>query len=811
MTDPTGLIEELLTAGRAAFEQGDYREAREQFAQAHLRAPADPRTRFWLGVTQYHLGRIPQAQKHLESLKDEAPPLPERPGAVLEYLARCCVSSDPKEAARLAEHGLRLDPDDPRLQLIAGNAYNRLGDRARALTHYDLGWAAEGGRHGKPAFPRHPGQVPYARATVLSELGRWDDARAAIDDALAREPDNGAYHYRRGLIMLDGLREPDDAEASAREAIAADPGTQATGFDGSYYFLLARCLHALGRREEAVAALERAIRISPARAYRDLRDDLVAAMPPTPAAPAGTAPAPAGSPGGFAAVGGMHGLKEQIRRVMRVVLTDRDDARRYGIVKNGILLYGPPGCGKTFFAQAIAAEFGLRYLRVPLGAALTKYVGAAAEAVERVFTDARTHTPCLLFFDEFDALVPRRSEAGTALEQQTVNALLQQFDAHRDVPGLVLAAATNRLHELDPAAIREGRFDFKVKIYRPDFDARREILAVLLADRPHDDTLDLAHWAQRTEGFSAAQLRHLVDAAAVSAMEAHAPISAGHVESALQERLADTRFGGKRLDWDDLILPEPVKRELQFIERFIEHPEVVEELGVEPPTGILLHGPPGTGKTTIARVLASQTDAAFFAVNAADIFSRWLGDSEQKMRDMFEQARDQVPAIVFIDEIESILGTRTGGSGGDRAATAVVNTFLSEMDGLEPNTRVFVIGATNRPDLVDDAVRRPGRLGEVIEVGLPDAECRLKMLELFSARMRLDPSVDLATLAGALEGASGADLRGLCTTAGRHALLRTLDEQGGERAVTQADFLAARDEVFPEGAREKTKEIGFGR
>jgi transitional endoplasmic reticulum ATPase len=280
----------------------------------------------------------------------------------------------------------------------------------------------------------------------------------------------------------------------------------------------------------------------------------------------------------------------------------------------------------------------------------------------------------------------------------------------------------------------------------------------------------------------------------MAAMEAGALIGEGHLREALRERAAAGRPAGARLGWDDLILPEATKRKLQFIERFIEHPDLVRRLGVEPPTGVLLYGPPGTGKTTVARVLAAQTDASFHAVNAADVFSKWLGDSERRVKELFETARENVPALVFIDEIEAILGRRQDGDGAARAVSAVVNTFLAEMDGIEPTTRVFVIGATNRPDLLDEAVLRPGRLGDTIEIGLPDAAGRLALLRLHSRRMTLGPDVDLERLATETDGASGADLRGLCTAAGRNALLRALDAGSKDPAVGMDDFLRAREE-----------------
>ncbi|MGA1824770.1 MAG: AAA family ATPase [bacterium] len=801
------IADKLLQEGVSSFQRGNYQETRKKCALALQHQPENAQILFWMAASHYHLGDIHDAKKQLEKLlSEEKPPLPERPAAVYEYLCRCYISADAQKAIDFGKEGINKDPHDPRIHLVVGNAYFRLENIKKALRHYDKAWEYEGGREGKPVFLPCPGIIPFSRSAALIQLKEWESALEAIEDALFRDPENATYHNRKSVILFDGLNRFHEAVQSVERAIELDPGTVGTGNDGVYYYNLAHYLRKINKNEKALSAIDNAISIAPRPHYKKLRKTLTAS-----ANQEAMAEPSAAATSNFAMVGGMNALKEQVRRIIAIIYSNHEEAKRYGIVRNGILLYGPPGCGKSFFAEAIAGEFSLRFIPVNLGIALNGYGGSDCETIEKLFEQARSNVPCVLFLDEFDALAKRRSYASSQHEQQMLNALLYHIDEHREMPGFVLVAATNHLEDIDPAAIREGRFDYKVKIYKPDFNARQEILHVLLKKRPHDGLIDITRFASDMEGFTAAQIRHVVDEAALKAMEANATISNGHMREAYTQHITAKRYHGKRLRWDDLILSEAKKRQLQFIEKFIENADIARGLGIEAPRGVLLFGPPGTGKTTIARVLASETDASFFAINAADLFSKWLGESEQRVKELFEKARDSVPAVIFIDEIDSVLGRRSdGSSGGDRTRNAVINIFLSEMDGIESSDRIFVIGATNRPELLDEAALRPGRLSESIEIGLPDETGRIAMLKLFSRKMRLDDSVNFSELARETENASGADLKGLCTAAGRNAFLRALEDTDGTPTLIQEDFKCAIKELFPQkGWGEQERPIGF--
>jgi transitional endoplasmic reticulum ATPase len=494
----------------------------------------------------------------------------------------------------------------------------------------------------------------------------------------------------------------------------------------------------------------------------------------------------------FDAVGGMEDFKDEIRATVGLLLRHGDAAQAYRITWNGLLLHGPPGVGKSFLARAIAGEHGMALLHLSTGDLVEGLVGQSARNVQRAFATAAEHQPCMLLFDEFDSIAQRRGEGTHAEERRTVNQLLTALEQARDHRQLLVVATTNDLGHLDPAVIRPGRFDRHVRVDLPDAAARRAILAQQLRGRPSCDAADLDELARRTEGLTPAALVQVVDAAALAAFReasasgATVQITAEHLAAGLAERGGRDRPTVEQWNWDMLVLPEGIKAELMQLQALVEDPDLADHFGVSPPSGVLLAGPPGTGKTTVARVLAAQARCSFYPVSAADVLSKWVGESERNIATLFARARDNRPSIIFIDEIDAIGARRD--AGGNDAAARQLNQLLAEMDGIAGARGVLVVGATNRAELLDPALVRGGRLSRTIILELPDADGRLALLQLGTARMPT-VGVDLEALAAATDGLSGADLQAVCQQAALHALVRT--REAGidiEPAVVPADF-----------------------
>jgi ATP-dependent 26S proteasome regulatory subunit len=519
----------------------------------------------------------------------------------------------------------------------------------------------------------------------------------------------------------------------------------------------------------------------------------VAGPPPARTAPSQTAAAPeephhftvegpADLPT-FAEVGGMVALKAEMKDTFGLMLAFAGEARAYRLRWNGLLLHGPPGVGKSFIARASAGEFGLNLIHVTTADVVSPYAGEAARNLRRAFAFAAERIPCILFFDEFDSIAQRRDDFGNQEARRTVNELLREVEKWRRVPELIVMAATNDLDSLDPAVIRPGRFDRHIRVDLPDAPARAAIFGAALKGRPLAPDVDLAQLAISAEGLTPAAIARAVEAASLAAFKestgtgAVVHLTAAHLRAALDNRGGTDRPLVEDWTWDKLVLPDGVKAELKQVVSMVKNPDLARTLGVEPPTGLLLTGPPGTGKTTIAKVLAAQAGCSFYPITGADITSPWLGESERSIARLFDRARENQPSIIFLDEIDAIAGKRGEWGGYDRQ----INQLLAEIDGVGGQRGVFVLGATNRVDQLDPALLRGGRLSRTIEIPLPDFKGRVALLQLFTAGMPLD-RVDVDGLARRSAGMSGADLRAMCQQAAVEALTRE------SAVITEADM-----------------------
>ena len=477
----------------------------------------------------------------------------------------------------------------------------------------------------------------------------------------------------------------------------------------------------------------------------------------------------------FDDVAGLHDVKEQLRATVGKIF-ESPEVARYRSVHNGILFYGPSGTGKTLLSRALAGEYGLRYLRVTPATIGSPLAHETAANVQSVFDLAAASTPCLLFLDELDSIAAAPDETPGPEHREVVTQLMTSLEKCRSIPGLVVCAAAIDVDKLDPG-LREGRFDARIRVPLPDRDARREV--VLLHLRKRSDSVDWASvdldaLADATSGRAAAALEQAATQAAQAALAERRPIVHADLDAAVRRGTArDRALLDERVTWGDVVLPDDTREQLMDLVNVFVKPDLARSLGIEPPSGILLHGPPGTGKTTIARALACEIDASFYEQSASDLLSKWAGESEERVATLFAKARANRPSIVLVDEIDGLLRAR-GGDAANRWEERVVSQFLRELDGVASGAGVLVVGATNRPDVVDPALRE--RRLAPIEIGLPDVGGRLQLLRRLLASTSVAPDVDLRELALATEGMSGADLERLRDLAGDAGARITADD-----------------------------------
>ena len=500
----------------------------------------------------------------------------------------------------------------------------------------------------------------------------------------------------------------------------------------------------------------------------------------------------------FEDVAGQEAAVTELREISDFLANSERYAELGAQIPRGILLYGPPGCGKTLMARALAGEAGAAFYSISGSDFVEMYVGVGARRVRDLFKDAREDAPAIVFIDELDSVGRRRAGGGpgaqgAAEEQgQALNQLLAEIDGFTPAEGVIVVGATNRPDVLDPALLRPGRFDRAVGRELPDEAGRAAVLAVHARGKPLGPNVDLASIAHRTVGMTGADLAGLFnEAALLTARARRSAILPEDLENALarvrdaperQRRLSmrDRRMGrsflhGERVTFADVAGLDNVVEELKEVREFLADRTKFERLGARVPTGYLLAGPPGTGKTLLAHALAGESNAAFISVAATEFNETYVGEGAARVRDLFAQARGVAPAIVFIDELDSIGGARGGreGDGGERANT--LNQLLVELDAFGRDAPVVVMGATNRPEMLDPALTRPGRFDRKIVLEMPDLEARKEILRLHAAERRLDASVDLDAIARITFGLAGADLGNLLNEAALIAARRSAD------------------------------------
>lgn len=485
------------------------------------------------------------------------------------------------------------------------------------------------------------------------------------------------------------------------------------------------------------------------------------------------------------------GLTDEIRKVREVIelpLRYPELFERLGVeAPKGVLLHGPPGTGKTLLAKAVASETNANFSSISGPEIISKFYGESEGRLREIFEQAQENAPSIIFIDELDSIAPKREEVTGEVEKRVVSQLLSLMDGLQSRGKVVVIGATNRPNALDPALRRPGRFDREIEIGVPNKDGRLQVLQIHTRGMPLAEDVDLKRLASVTHGFVGADLEALTKEAALHALRRILPdidFSADSIPAEIlnkiivdmndfQESLKEIEPSAMRevlvevpnVKWTDIGGLAEVKEELQeAIEWPLKYPEIFAYMNTAPPKGVLLYGPPGTGKTMLAKAVANESEANFISIKGPEVLSKWVGESEKAVREVFRKARQSSPTIIFFDELDSITPVRGSGFGGSQVTERVISQILTELDGLEELKDVVVIGATNRIDIVDPALLRPGRFDKLLRIPVPDLEARKDILRIHLEKKPLTKDVKIDTLAEKTEGYSGADLAALANT-----------------------------------------------
>lgn len=521
-------------------------------------------------------------------------------------------------------------------------------------------------------------------------------------------------------------------------------------------------------------------------------------------------------------IGGLHEEIQRIREMVELPLRHPELFQRLGIEPpRGVFLYGPPGCGKTLLAKAVANESDANFYVISGPEIMSKFYGESEARLREIFQKAQETSPSIIFIDEMDAIAPKREEVTGEVERRVVAQLLSLMDGMGSRGNIIVIGATNRPNAIDPALRRPGRFDREVEIGVPDKAGRYEVLQIHTRNMPLAEDVELKRLSDVTHGYTGADIASLCREAAMKALRRYIPeinleeervppeilekmiVKMDDFLSAYREitptAMREVYVEVPQVHWNEVGGLKQVKQELmESVEWPLKKPEVFKKMGIKPPRGILLYGPPGCGKTLLARAVATESEANFISIKGPEIFSKWVGESEKAIREVFRKGRTAAPAIIFFDELDAVVPRRGLGYADSGASERVISQLLTEIDGIETLQNVLVIAATNRPDILDPAVMRPGRFDRLIFVPSPDFDSLKEIFKIHTTGMPLSRDVVMDELARKAQGYSGADLEAIC----REAAMNALREDIEATEVSKRDFDVALERVGPSIAPE---------
>ena len=523
-------------------------------------------------------------------------------------------------------------------------------------------------------------------------------------------------------------------------------------------------------------------------------------------------------------LGGLKSEVQKIREMIELPMRHPELFEKIGVeAPKGVLLYGPPGTGKTLLAKAVAGETNAHFISISGPEIMGKHYGESEERIREIFTQAEENSPSIVFIDEIDSIAPKRDEVSGELEKRIVSQLLTLMDGMKSRGNVVVIAATNRPDSIDPALRRPGRFDREIEIGIPDDEGRFDILSIHTRGMPIDEKVDLKQISKTTHGFVGADLEILSKEAAMKSLRRILPeidydeekisseilekiqITSDDFRDALKEvspsALREVQVQVPNVSWDDVGGLENLKEELkEAVEWPIKYKDAYDYVNVESPKGILLDGPPGTGKTLIAKALAKMTDSNFISIKGPELLSKWVGESERGIREIFRKARQAAPCIIFLDEVDALVPRRGSGGSNSHVTENVVSQILTEIDGLEELNNVLIIAATNRLDIVDEAFLRPGRFDRIIKVPNPDEKGRQHIFEIHTKSKPLASDVKISEIVKLTDNFSGAEIAAVANRAAIAALRRYVSGKSKnvkEIRITQQDLIDAVDKVKP--------------